>query len=168
MNAAKDRTDQFGQLLSEVSKLWRHQLNTELKPYGLNCTLRSLLQELSDIPEGLMQRELAHRVGIESATLVGLIDRLSSSGWVERELSSVDRRRKTVRLTKLGRQLLSRSENVIRSLRQKMLEGASSEDLDACIRLFSNILSRHQALHSAHDGEAGRAATRSPSQLPQV
>lgn len=147
MTATKDRTDLFGQLLADVSKIWRHQLNVELKPYGLNCTLRTLLQELTETPDGLMQRELAQRAGIESATLVGLVDRLSAAGWVERQVSTQDRRRKTVRLTKAGRQVLARSESVIKALRQKILDGACAEDLEACIRVFAEILSRHSPGH---------------------
>ncbi len=145
MSTTRDRNDVFGQLLADVSRLWRHRLNVELKPYGLNCTLRSLLQELNDAQEGLMQRELAQRIGIESATLVGLVDTLSKPGWVERQVSTKDRRRKTVRLTRSGRQLLARSEAVVSALRHEMLAPTGGEDLETCIRVFRAMLEQHAA-----------------------
>jgi MarR family transcriptional regulator for hemolysin len=148
VSTSRDRSDVFGQLLADVSKVWRHRLNVELRPYGLNCTLRYLLQELLQEKNGLMQRELAQRIGIESATLVGLVDLLSKHGWVERRHSLEDRRCKTVHLTPSGRQLLVQSEDVVGALRHDMLASAESEDLEACIRVFRSILERQSGSHS--------------------
>jgi MarR family transcriptional regulator for hemolysin len=156
----RDRSDVFGQLLADVSKLWRHRLNVELKPLGLNCTLRSLLQELVDVGEGLMQRELAQRLGIESATLVGLVDTLSNAGWVERQVSTKDRRRKTVHLTRSGRRVLARSEDVIGKLRREMLNAIASKDLEVCIRVFRTMLEPHVAT------DASRSASSAVSSPP--
>lgn len=160
MATTRDRSDVFGQLLADVSKLWRHRLNVELKPLGLNCTLRSLLQELVDVGEGLMQRELAQRLGIESATLVGLVDTLSNAGWVERQVSTKDRRRKTVHLTRSGRRVLARSEDVIGKLRREMLNAIASKDLEVCIRVFRTMLEPHVAT------DASRSASSAVSSPP--
>jgi len=163
VSASRDRSDLFGQLLADVSKLWRHRLNVELKPYNLNCTLRSLLQELLREKDGLMQRELAQRIGIESATLVGLVDLLSKHGWVERRHSIEDRRCKTVHLTSSGRQLLAQSEVVVGTLRHDMLAAAEREDLEACIRVFRSILERQSGSHPGDTPEPCASSHPSPS-----
>lgn len=156
----RDRSDVFGLLLADVSRLWRHRLNAELKPHGLNCTLRLLLQELNDVPEGLMQRELAQRIGIESAALVGLIDTLGRAGWVVREVSAKDRRRKTVLLTPDGRQILARTESIVRALRQEMLASAEDKDLEVCIRVFRTMLETRVPPEAAVARSAQPASTK--------
>ena len=86
-----DRTETFAMLLGEVSRDWRRRLDERLKPLGLSQAKWRALLHLS-FGDGISQRELSERIGIEGPTLVGLLDRLAKDGYIERRESRDDRR----------------------------------------------------------------------------
>lgn len=52
------------------------------------------------------QQELADRLQVTKGNLVGLIDRLTERGWVERVPCPEDRRVNKVRITEVGKELI--------------------------------------------------------------
>jgi DNA-binding MarR family transcriptional regulator len=54
---------------------------------------------------GITQQELAERLLVTKANVVGLIDRVSAAGWVERRPDPEDRRVNRLYLTSAGRKL---------------------------------------------------------------
>jgi MarR family transcriptional regulator, organic hydroperoxide resistance regulator len=56
--------------------------------------------------EGITQQELAERLLVTKGNVVGLIDRVSSAGWVERRPDPEDRRANRLYLTDAGRKLV--------------------------------------------------------------
>ena len=64
---------------------------------------------------GIAQVDLANELGIDKASMVGLIDRLEDAGWIVRKRSQEDRRRQGVSATAAG-------ERTYRSLRREMLD----------------------------------------------
>ena len=52
--------------------------------------------------EGITQQELAERLLVTKGNVVGLIDRISSAGWVERRADPEDRRANRLYLTEAG------------------------------------------------------------------
>ena len=59
--------------------------------------------------EGITQQELAERLLVTKGNVVGLIDRVSLAGWVERRADPEDRRANRLFLTNAGRKLLARA-----------------------------------------------------------
>jgi MarR family transcriptional regulator, organic hydroperoxide resistance regulator len=57
--------------------------------------------------EGITQQELAERLLVTKGNVVGLIDRVSAAGWVERRPDPEDRRANRLHLTDVGRKLLA-------------------------------------------------------------
>ena len=57
--------------------------------------------------EGITQQELAERLLVTKGNVVGLIDRVSLAGWVERRPDPEDRRANRLHLTDAGRKLLA-------------------------------------------------------------
>ena len=57
--------------------------------------------------EGITQQELAERLLVTKGNVVGLIDRVSAAGWVERRPDPEDRRANRLYLTDAGRKLLA-------------------------------------------------------------
>ena len=55
------------------------------------------------------QQELAHRLQVTKGNLVGLIDRLTERGWVERVPVPEDRRVNKVRITIGGKEILKKA-----------------------------------------------------------
>ncbi len=59
--------------------------------------------------EGITQQELAERLLVTKGNVVGLLDRVSAAGWVERRPDPEDRRANRLYLTDAGRQLLAKA-----------------------------------------------------------
>ena len=75
-----------------MARAWRGQVERELKPLGLTFVQWSTLTQISMSEGDLVQKDLALRVGIDSPTMVGVLDRLVKGELVERRTSSHDRR----------------------------------------------------------------------------
>jgi len=56
--------------------------------------------------EGITQQELAERLLVTKGNVVGLIDRVSAAGWVERRPDPEDRRANRLYLTEAGRNVV--------------------------------------------------------------
>lgn len=138
--------DHFGLMLGEVSRLWRTKLNQRLKPLGLSQAKWMVIMHLARSPSGLVQRELAERLGVEDPSLARLLDRMAVGGWIERRESAEDRRCKTVHLTRKARAMARRIESVTRKLREEMLADLSQQDLAHCARVFRAIAKRGETL----------------------
>lgn len=82
------------------------------------------------LKDGMTQKEIANRIGIEAPTIVPIIDRLEAQGIVKRKSDPNDRRNNLIFLT-------SRSEAIWKSiiecaveLEQSSRQGVSEEDLE--------------------------------------
>jgi MarR family transcriptional regulator for hemolysin len=86
-----------------------------------------------------MQKELAQRMGIEEPTLAGLLNRLESDGWIERQESPNDRRCKIVHLRKRSKTVLDEIFSTAHQLRDELLADVSAEHLAICMRVLNEI-----------------------------
>ena len=136
----------FGYRVGEVARLWRGLIDRSLKPVGLSFLQWSTLTQLSRAQTGLMQKELALRVSIETPTMVGVLDRLVKGGYAQRRVSSTDRRANTVHLTAKGEAILIESETHLQTLRAGLLSEFSDDDLQLGLALLGRIVDRARAL----------------------
>lgn len=134
--------ENFGALLCETARAWRQHLDQRLKPLGLSQARWLVLLKLARDGDGMVQKKLAGRVGIEGATLVGLLDRMARDGWIVRRDSEHDRRSKNVYLTERARSVLPRIEAVAAELRRELLAGIPARDLERCTRVLLHIKER--------------------------
>ncbi len=132
---------EFAYKLGEMARAWRGQVERELKPQGLSFVQWSTLTQLSISEGDLVQKDLALRVGIDSPTMVGVLDRLVEAALVERRVSPHDRRANTVHLTATGKQMLRTSERELRKVRARLLKGFTAEELADGISLFERVAS---------------------------
>lgn len=144
MNA--DSTENFGALLAETARVWRTKLDQRLKPLGLSQAKWSVLLHLSKAGEGINQKELAQRLGIEGPTLVGLLDRLSADDLVERRESPSDRRSKTVHLTTKAEEITRHIAVIARALRTELLSGIDAAAMRHCQQTLEQIKQRLEQL----------------------
>lgn len=128
----------LGILVGETARLWRYVLDQRLQPLGLSQAKWLVLLHLSR-QDGLTQKELALRVGVEPPTLAGLLDRMAADGWVTRRESSADRRRKNVQLTPKSLETLKRIRATGSRLRRELLAGIPRKDLERCAAVLERI-----------------------------
>jgi len=92
-------------LIKRLAALLHQNIDLKLKPYGLARTQYVVLWNLC-AADGLPTGELLAILQVEPATLSGIIDTLESKGFVERVENAADKRRKDVRITKTGHNLV--------------------------------------------------------------
>lgn len=121
--AESDNWDQrLGFLMHDVSRLRRTVFDDFVKPLGVTRSQWWVLANLSR-HDGMIQSDLANMLELGKAALGGLIDRLESSGLVERRADKIDRRAKRVYLSPSGTHLISEMRIKSHELSERMLQG---------------------------------------------
>ena len=128
----------LGILVGETARLWRYALDQRLQPLGLSQAKWLVLLHLSR-ENGLMQKQLARRVGIEPPTLANLLDRMAAEGWIVRRESSRDRRSKIVQLTPKSLEVIKQIRSTGARLRRELLAGIPAKDVERCSAVLSRI-----------------------------
>ena len=139
-------TQKIGLVLVETARAWRTKLDQRLRPLGLSQGKWTTLVHLSWGGDKLTQRELASRIGIEEATLAGLLDRLQSDGWVARKPSEHDRRCKTVHLQPRAKKVLAKIFETAQGLRQELIADIPQSQLETCVRVLTRIRDKAEAV----------------------
>lgn len=142
MNDVRSRSshqEQFGILLGQIARRWRSRLDRRLQAFGLTEARWLTLLQLARGGGGLVQKELAARVGVEGPTLVRTLDRLEQEGLVQRHEAKQDRRAKTVRLTAGAKPILKLIDETAAEVRAELLTGVTDAELDACQRILERI-----------------------------
>ncbi len=121
--ADSDNWDQrLGFLMHDVSRLRRTVFDDFVKPLGVTRSQWWVLAHLSR-HDGMIQSDLANILELGKAALGGLIDRLESSGLVERRADEIDRRAKRVYLSSMGTHLIAEMRVKSHELSERMLQG---------------------------------------------
>jgi MarR family transcriptional regulator for hemolysin len=147
-------TNEFGLLLFGTARAWRTKLDQRLRPLGLSQGKWRTLIHVSQGGNKLTQKEIAERMGIEEPTLAGLLDRLQEDGWIKRRESPNDRRCKIVHLQRRSKAVLDEIFNTAHGLRHELIEDVPPHDLEACIRVLTQI--RKKAEEPAASAKNGR------------
>jgi MarR family transcriptional regulator, transcriptional regulator for hemolysin len=134
--------DEFGIVLFGTARAWRTKLDQRLRPLGLSQGKWRTLMNLSRGGDKLTQKEIAERMGIEEPTLVGLLNRLETDGWIERRESPNDRRCKIVHLQRRSKSVLEKIFSTAHVLRNELVQDVPPDDLDVCIRVLTQIRQR--------------------------
>jgi len=129
-----DLQRELGQMIGNVSRAWRHEMNQRLKPFGLNQSMQQVLMQLHRNPQGLVQRELARRLGIEGPTLVRLLDQLEKQGLIRRVSAPEDKRMKNCVLTPKAVRQIGLIENLMTDLRSTMMHGLAPDEIETVLQ----------------------------------
>src|SRR5947208_7678332 len=114
--------NELGLVLFGTARAWRTKLDQRLRPLGLSQGKWRTLMHLSQGGNKLTQKEIAERMGIEGATLAGLLDRLQNDGWVERRGSAENRRCKTDHSQRRTKGVLEKYLNINHYLRVELIQ----------------------------------------------
>ncbi|MEY2489127.1 MAG: MarR family transcriptional regulator, transcriptional regulator for hemolysin [Verrucomicrobiota bacterium] len=136
---SSSNVNEFGLLLFGTARAWRTKLDQRLRPLGLSQGKWRTLIHLSQGGNKLTQKEIAERMGIEEPTLAGLLDRLQEDGWIKRQESPNDRRCKIVHLQRRSKAVLDEIFDAAHGLRHELIEDVPPHDLEACIRVLTQI-----------------------------
>ncbi|RBQ19728.1 MarR family transcriptional regulator [Spongiactinospora rosea] len=125
-------------LLSKVGKTARGRIAERLARRGLRLWDMAVLASLADFGPHA-QRDLAHRLDIDTSDMAKVVDRLAGSGHVERSRSPADRRRVSVAITGAGRALLAELEAETRAVQDALLAPLAPAERDQLQALLRRV-----------------------------
>lgn len=125
--------------LANVNRKLRVLFDARVKETGLTLSRARVLFTLLR-RNGLNQRELAEELGIETPTIVRLLDGMEKQDFVERRLEATDRRTKRIHLTAHGRQSAEEIEEVARKIRVEVLEGIDPEEKRVTLKVVNTVI----------------------------
>jgi MarR family transcriptional regulator for hemolysin len=138
--------------LVRLARHYRLGVDGALTGLGLSDALALPVVLLGRRPEGVRQNVLADELGVEGPSLVRLLDKLVQDGLVERCEDPTDRRAKTVHLTHAGRAHCQRASEALDAFRATLLDGVSTADIKACLRVFEAMETRLDLSRRDHHG----------------
>lgn len=107
----------------------------------------SALYFLSHAPEGLIQSDLAERMGVQGPTLVRLLDALEAQHLVKRTEAAGDRRAKCVMIQPAGEAIIAEVDAVAAQMRDAVFAGVSDQDLATTMRVLDQVVSALEPEH---------------------
>lgn len=115
--------------LKKVHFLLSRRLQHEYARLHLTATQYMVLRDLSAGPG--QASTLAASLGVTTANLTGVIDRLEAAGLIERDRRQADRRTVRLALTAKGRVLTGEAMSTLRGSVQSLFATLDPDDLDA-------------------------------------
>jgi DNA-binding MarR family transcriptional regulator len=111
--------------------------------------------------EGTSQAALAEMLEIEPITLVRLLDRLESAGWVERRPDPSDRRVRRLYLTETARPLMDQFQELAAATREAALSGLNETERRQLTALLTKVRTNLSGRDPAAEGtERSRPSSR--------
>jgi len=113
--------------LSRVSRAGARYWHKVVADYGVTSAQALVLLCLA-LEDRITARQLGAKIEFDSATLTGLVDRLTKAGLVERQNNPRDRRAIFICLTPEGRDTATRLETLIEPANQAFLSALTPEE----------------------------------------
>ncbi len=122
-----------------AAQAYQKALGDELAPYGITFRQCQVLGWLM-IDGQLSQVDLATRMMIEPATLVGVLDRMQRNQWISRTSSTGDRRRKLITVNPQAREIWKQVVCCARQTRERAVQGLSDRQAAALMKTLRAVL----------------------------
>jgi MarR family transcriptional regulator, transcriptional regulator for hemolysin len=132
----------LGIRLVGLARRWRQFLDAQLSMSGLSDATWAPLMHLNRAGDGVLQKDLAARLGLDVSSLVRLLDILEAQHLVERRPDPVDRRAKRLYLTAAGHQQVALIGNMIEELEDDLLQDLDAPEVEAMLLGFERIEKR--------------------------
>lgn len=141
-NSPREGRQKIGLTIAEVSREWRQLIDQRLMHLGVSNARWVVLVTLDCLNRPVPQKVLAEHVGIESPTLVRMLDRLEKDNLVRRTPSQKDRRVKLVELHEDTEDLLDSMMETAIGIQQELTKDIPEEDLITCHNVLLTLKER--------------------------
>ena len=154
--------DRLGFLMVTLTRQWRRFVEEQLAANGLTDATWTPLLHLRAWGDGVTQKELAERVGLDGSSLVRLLDILEGKGWVERRADPADRRSKRIFLTEQGNTAVDSIRATMLEAELSLLQDLEDSEVEAMLDGVNKIRARIEQMHEqrsaqVHPGTEERA-----------
>ena len=140
--------DRLGFLMVTLTRQWRRFVEEQLAVSGLTDATWTPLLHLRAWGDGVTQKELAERVGLDGSSLVRLLDILEGKGWVERRADAADRRSKRIFLTTEGNSAVDQIRATMLEAELSLLQDLDEAEVEAMLGGVNKIRARMELLHA--------------------
>ena len=130
----------FSHLLYLTAHHWRLAVNRRVKNLGMSQASWVAVSAIARNEQPLSQSELAQELGVESATIVPLINRLVELELVERVKPDSDKRKRLLVATAKGMALFHQVKAVADDLREEILTAITPEEREQTHRVLEKLL----------------------------
>ncbi len=134
----------IGFWLRHAHRAFVRALAQELAPYDILPAQWTVLRALWR-RDGITQVALAERIGVEKASLTGVLASLEKAGLVRRVRDPRDRRKLDVRLTPAGRRLKRRLLACGETVNRRAARGVAAADLAGFTKLLRTLAANLEA-----------------------
>ena len=131
--------DCFIFLIAKVYQKAHSNFKKQLQQYDLT-PMRHLVLEALWNEEGLTAGEIARRLALDNATLSGVIDRMSKTGWIVKQADPGDKRAMQIFLTPKAKEMKSSILEERRKANEESLSPLSAEEKTFLKRLLKDLL----------------------------
>lgn len=133
-----DFSNSVGYWTVMASHALQRALNDEVRPHGITSRQCQVLGFLA-LDGPLSQSALAERMGIEPPTLVGILDRMERSGWIERRPCPDDRRKKLIWIMPAAEPVWAKIVSCAKEVRRRATDGLSPAELAMLKQLLHRV-----------------------------
>jgi MarR family transcriptional regulator for hemolysin len=133
-----DFEESVGYWLITTAHAYQRALNERLAPEGVTFRQAQVLGYLA-LEGPLSQTNLADRMQIEPPTLVGILDRMERSDWIERQGCPDDRRKKLIHPTETALPIWSKILACAKEVRSHATHGLTDRQQATLKRLLTVI-----------------------------
>ncbi|WP_316860504.1 MarR family transcriptional regulator [uncultured Cohaesibacter sp.] len=137
------RNESAGYLINHMARLFSRGLTERIKALGLTVGTFPALLELWET-EGLTQKQLVERLGIEQATMANTLMRMERDGLILRKADSSDGRVQRVWLTDRARSLRDPAIAAAIEENASKLVGLSKEEQQQFIALMQRVIETNE------------------------
>ena len=109
------------------------------KGYKITIDQWLIIKSILENPE-ITQQELAKNVFKDNASVTRIIDLMVKSNYLNRKVDTNDRRKSILSVTKEGKDIIEKVQNIVLENRKIALEGINKEDLDAMDIILQKII----------------------------
>lgn len=134
--------ERFGVRFSLLARQWRRAIDTRLAQLGLTDATWVPLVHLQIWGEGMTQKELAARAGIDGSGLVRLLDILQRQNLIERRIDESDGRARRIYLTGVGRRRVAEIRQDLTRFEAEFLADLTDTEITDLLARFDRIEAR--------------------------
>ncbi|MCE5210324.1 MAG: MarR family transcriptional regulator [Deltaproteobacteria bacterium] len=125
-------------ILSKANQKVYGTFKARLLPYGLTPMQALVLHALYG-EEGISAGELGKRLALDSATLSGVLDRLTENGWIVKNALTEDKRVLNIQLTDKARQVRNKFLKETEELNREILSVFNTEERLLLFRMLKDL-----------------------------
>ena len=131
-------------LLNYAGRLATRRTTSKLQAHGITPPQWAVLAQLTE-RDGQSLSGLGAKALFDGPTMTGIVDRLETSGLVQRRRDSIDRRVINLYLTERGKELMHELPPIGQLTDDEILKGLSPSEVECFLGVLRRIIDRHAA-----------------------